>query len=59
MSQSKAPNKFDDAAAEAAKEFKPSWSAQEVAEWMAKWTPKAGIRRLGRILMQAFGLKWT
>lgn len=55
----KEKTQFEKAADEAMKEFKVDWSAQQVAEWMAKWTPKAGIRHLGRRLMSAFGLRWT
>lgn len=51
--------KMDDAVKEAMKEFSVTWNAQQVAEWMAKWTPKAGIRPLARELMRAFGLKWV
>jgi len=52
-------NKFDAAAQEAMKEFKVDWTAQQAAEWMAKWVPKAGIKRLAREFMKAYGLKWV
>jgi len=50
-------DEMDAAAEKAAVEFKPTWSAEEVAKWMAKWYMKAGYKRLSRILLKAFGLK--
>lgn len=49
--------KMDRAAAEAAKELQVTWSGRELMEWVAKWTPTAGYKRLMRIAKQAYGLK--
>jgi hypothetical protein len=46
---------MDAAAANAAKEFQATWTAQEVAKWWKKWYLTAGHKRLGRILVQSAG----
>jgi hypothetical protein len=48
---------MDAAAAMAAKEFVPTWTAQELAGWLAKWYMKAGYKRLCQIVLQAFGFR--
>ena len=42
---------MDKAVQDAAQELDPSWTAQEVAQWWAKWYLKAGHKRLGRLLV--------
>jgi len=42
---------MDKAAQDAAQELNPGWTAQEVAQWWAKWYPKAGHKRLGRLIV--------
>jgi len=47
--------KMDKAAEEAAEELKPIIAqypdaAEAVGNWMKKWTPTAGLKRLGRLL---------
>ena len=42
---------MDLAAEEAAKELNPGWTAQELAQWWAKWYLKAGHKRLGRLIV--------
>ena len=42
---------MDKAAQDAAQELNPGWTAQEVAQWWAKWYLKAGHKRLGRLLV--------
>lgn len=48
--------RMDEAAMKAAKEFQVTWSAEEVAKWLGKWTHEAGLKRLGRIILNAFGI---
>lgn len=45
------------AAAMAAKEFVPTWTAQELAGWLAKWYMKAGYKRLCKTILQAYGFR--
>jgi len=42
---------MDLAAEEAAQELNLSWTAQELAQWWAKWYLKAGHKRLGRLIV--------
>lgn len=42
---------MDLAAEEAAKELDPGWTAQELAQWWAKWYMKTGHKRLGRLIV--------
>lgn len=48
---------MDAAAAEAMKEFKPDWSAQELVAWINKWYMRAGYKRLTQALLKAFGFR--
>ena len=43
---------MDKAAQDAAQELNPGWTAQEVAQWWAKWYHQAGHKRLGRLLVE-------
>jgi len=49
--------KMEESAQQAKKEFQVDWSAQEVAQWYARWTAQAGYKRLSRILLSAFNEK--
>jgi hypothetical protein len=47
--------KMEAAAAEAAKELPTTGTAQQLADWIAKWYMQAGYKRLCRLILQAFG----
>ena len=58
MESKEAIQKMDAAAGEAQKELDPktinasSDSVKQVANWMKKWYPNAGYKRLSRILIE-------
>jgi hypothetical protein len=47
---------YDDAAPELEQNWK-SWNVQQLAMWWLRWYPRAGHRRLGRMLMEITGVK--
>jgi len=46
--------KMEEAAKQAEKEFKKTWTGVEVAAWMKKWYATAGYKRLSKIILAAY-----
>ena len=49
--------KMDAAAAKAATEIPIAGTAQQLADWLAKWYMSAGYKRLCQIVLKAFGYR--